>query len=57
MDPNDMIILANLAQNMMDCGNNVEALKCAQTVLKQVRLVRETYIINGDSKTAIFLDS
>ena len=41
-----MIILANLAQSMMDCGNNVEALNCAQTVLKQVRLANIQYLRN-----------
>ena len=38
MDPNDMNILASLAQSMLDCGNNLEAQKCAEIVLRRVKL-------------------
>ena len=38
MDPNDMNILASLAQSMLDCGNNLEAQKCAEFVLRRVKL-------------------
>ena len=34
-----MTILSSLAQSMLDCGSNHEAQKCAEIVLKKVRVV------------------
>ena len=37
MDPHDLNILSQLADNLLKTGNNAEALKCTETVLKEVR--------------------
>ena len=36
MDPQDLNILSQLADNLLNTGNNAEALKCTETVLKEV---------------------
>ena len=36
MDPHDLNILSQLADNLLKTGNNAEALKCTETVLKEV---------------------
>lgn len=37
MDPQNMDILASLAQSLLLCGKHSEALKCAEIVLYQVK--------------------
>ena len=36
MDPQDLNILSQLADNLLNTGNSAEALKCTETVLKEV---------------------
>ena len=36
MNQEDMDILAHLAESMLDCSKNIDALNCAETVLKKV---------------------
>ena len=36
MDPQNLEILASLAQSLLACGKHQEALSCAELVLKQV---------------------
>ena len=43
MDPQNMDILASLAQSLLLCGKHSEALKCAEIVLYQVR---ETFFVD-----------
>ena len=38
MDPNDLIILSDLASCLLLNGNASEAFKCAESVLKKVKL-------------------
>ncbi len=45
MDPQDLNILSQLADNLLNTGNSAEALKCTETVLKEVGNLRD-HIVN-----------
>ena len=44
MDPHDLNILSQLADNLLNTGNNAEALKCTETVLKEVGNVGDHFV-------------
>ena len=45
MDPQDLNILSQLADNLLNTGNSAEALKCTETVLKEVGIVWDQIVI------------
>lgn len=44
MDPQDLNILSQLADNLLNTGNSAEALKCTETVLKEVGNIRDNNV-------------
>ena len=54
MDPEDLNILSQLAHNLLSVGNYTEALKCSETVLKEVSLFLSA-LSNDDDQDPKFL--
>ena len=57
MDPQDLKILSQLADNLLNTGNSAEALKCTETVLKEVGKVGDHIVTVSPSKNDIIIGS